>query len=616
MSSFFAGAVMIAFFAPASRCARTWWPSVKTPVDSITRSTPRLFQGRRAGSFSEKTLISKPFTRIFPSPASTFSENCPYVVSYCSRWALVCGSAMSLMPTTDKTSLCRCSIARKHNLPIRPKPLIPTRAAMSDPSSYLRHQIAKLFFELLGAKAAGAVRRSARQSGEALAVLEILSLEPDHVFARDFVRRLGHIDQANLGPAGGGVEQIVEVEIAQFAIVEAHQGAVIARRLGVGPQEEIGRAVAERAHVFAIERERVGAADLVADILVRDADALAALGEAALDLRFQDERQVHVGEPQVAVVVAGDAHSLDRRHLFRRQPLEQPFGDERDAVDAAQQRLALEDRPFEKIAQRFEPDGPFELLRNHRERCARRLADAERQVAGGAAHDDDEIPAPRRARVFHQILHEGEAQVARGLEAECWDVARQRQVVVDGFRNVADAQPSGGPLGQFAGAEHRVIAADGGEIADLQLGQRREDGIEVLGLFGRVGARSVENRSALEMDARHLVAVQKLRLVGIARHEPVKAVENTDDLPSAAARLEGDRADNAVDAGSWSAADENADSILSVAFRTVHDLSRTEVDLGNHPTAHAGPVKTIKFLLAREIPGGRGSRRAHGAGLF
>ena len=49
MSSPLAGAEMITFFAPASRCFAAWSRSVKRPVDSSTMSTPRSFHGSLAG---------------------------------------------------------------------------------------------------------------------------------------------------------------------------------------------------------------------------------------------------------------------------------------------------------------------------------------------------------------------------------------------------------------------------------------------------------------------------------------------------------------------------------------------------------------------------------------
>ena len=71
MSSFFAGAEMMTFFAPASRWATAFSLAVKRPVDSTTTSTPSSFQGSWAGSFSAKTLRSSPSTRRPLSVTST-----------------------------------------------------------------------------------------------------------------------------------------------------------------------------------------------------------------------------------------------------------------------------------------------------------------------------------------------------------------------------------------------------------------------------------------------------------------------------------------------------------------------------------------------------------------
>ena len=71
MSSPLAGALMITFFAPASMCALALSASVKMPVHSRTMSTPRSPHGRAAGSFSARTLISRPSMMIEASPAWT-----------------------------------------------------------------------------------------------------------------------------------------------------------------------------------------------------------------------------------------------------------------------------------------------------------------------------------------------------------------------------------------------------------------------------------------------------------------------------------------------------------------------------------------------------------------
>ena len=71
LSSFFAGAEMITYLAPASMCALALVASVKKAVDSMTMSTPRSFQGSFAGSRSCRTLIRRPSTNRASAVAST-----------------------------------------------------------------------------------------------------------------------------------------------------------------------------------------------------------------------------------------------------------------------------------------------------------------------------------------------------------------------------------------------------------------------------------------------------------------------------------------------------------------------------------------------------------------
>ena len=59
-----AGAEMMTFLAPASRCLAASARAVKKPVDSITTSTPRSPQGSAAGSRSESTFSGVPPTEI------------------------------------------------------------------------------------------------------------------------------------------------------------------------------------------------------------------------------------------------------------------------------------------------------------------------------------------------------------------------------------------------------------------------------------------------------------------------------------------------------------------------------------------------------------------------
>ena len=70
-SSFFAGAEMMTFFAPASMWPLALVASVNRPVDSTTMSAPSDFQGSAAGpSFTARHLILRPLTTSVSSSAA------------------------------------------------------------------------------------------------------------------------------------------------------------------------------------------------------------------------------------------------------------------------------------------------------------------------------------------------------------------------------------------------------------------------------------------------------------------------------------------------------------------------------------------------------------------
>ncbi len=60
--SSFAGTVRMTFLAPAARCPANFSRERKTPVDSITTSTPSWPQGIAAGDFSSVIAILRPST--------------------------------------------------------------------------------------------------------------------------------------------------------------------------------------------------------------------------------------------------------------------------------------------------------------------------------------------------------------------------------------------------------------------------------------------------------------------------------------------------------------------------------------------------------------------------
>ena len=158
----------------------------------------------------------------------------------------------------------------------------------------------------------------------------------------------------------------------------------------------------------------------------------------AVHLRLEDLADVDLGDAQVAVRVALDARRGSARSSGRYVEHD-ALGDHRDAVAAAVAQ-PLDDRA-RRACRRSSCSriGGGELLGDQRQRRARRLADAEREVAGLPAHRDHEVPARRRLGVDHQVLDDLDAVVARGLEPERVDVRRQIEIVVDRLRHVDDA---------------------------------------------------------------------------------------------------------------------------------------------------------------------------------
>ena len=231
------------------------------------------------------------------------------------------------------------------------------------------------------------------------------------------------------------------------------------------------RAVAEVARVLHVVRDRVGAAQLVADVLRDDRRLDPELTEPLLDGRLQDLADVDLGDADVPVLVALDL--LESRELLRIEAEDEPLGEHGDAV-APPVGEALDDGADERVDDRLEPDLlRRELLGDERQRRARRLADAEREVAGLPAHRDDEVPARGRLGVDHQVLDDLDADVARRLEAEGVDVRGKVEVVVDRLRHVDDVDPAARPLLELHRREGGVVAADGDELRDVEAEERR-----------------------------------------------------------------------------------------------------------------------------------------------
>ena len=176
-----------------------------------------------------------------------------------------------------------------------------------------------------------------------------------------------------------------------------------------------------------------------------------------------------------------------------------PFGQHGHA-EVPSHGLPLDDRPFDDVADGGEGDvAGGELLGDHGQRRAGRLADAERQVSRLASHGHHHVPAPGGPRVLHEVAHQLDARVAGGLEAEGRHVRRQGQVVVDRLRDVHAADGALRVLADGARRERGVVAADRHQVRDARLLQRLDHRARGLRRLGRVLARGAEHGAAQEV---------------------------------------------------------------------------------------------------------------------
>ena len=105
-SGFFAGAVMMTFFAPAARCFAALSRSVKSPVDSNTTSTPRILPRQLRRVLHRQHLELVACRRRCVSPLAVMSAfRLPRIESYLSRCASVVAFVRSL--TATKSMLAR-----------------------------------------------------------------------------------------------------------------------------------------------------------------------------------------------------------------------------------------------------------------------------------------------------------------------------------------------------------------------------------------------------------------------------------------------------------------------------------------------------------------------------
>ena len=103
---------------------------------------------------------------------------------------------------------------------------------------------------------------------------------------------------------------------------------------GIAARQQVLRgAVAQIARVLHVERDRIGAPQLIADILRGDRRLDAEVAQPLLHLGLENLAEVDLGEPEVAVGVA--LHLGESLEIAERDVEDQAFGDDRDAVPAS-----------------------------------------------------------------------------------------------------------------------------------------------------------------------------------------------------------------------------------------------------------------------------------------
>ena len=205
----------------------------------------------------------------------------------------------------------------------------------------------------------------------------------------------------------------------------------------------------------------------------------------------------------------------------------------------------------------------MELLGDDGERGGGGLGDAQRQMAGRAAHADDEIPAGGGAGVFHEVADEMDAVVAGGLVTEGGRGAGQRQVVVNGLGDMGDLDFAVAALGDDAGGKGRVIPADGHQRGDAELFKHRENIFHAAPRTWWDWCARCREWSRPEVNVLHVADGQRLDLRGVARREPFEAVAEADDFVTLIDAFNGGRRDDAVESGGRTAADQNSQSAFA-----------------------------------------------------
>ena len=271
----------------------------------------------------------------------------------------------------------------------------------------------------------------------------------------------------------------------------------------------------------------------------------------------QHARERHLGEPHVAVLVA---RRVGEQRVVRVHRRGDALGDHGDAVGAAL-REALHDRALERAHDVVDRDRRVrELLGDQRDRRARGLARAEREVPRRAPHHHDEEPAVGGLHVEDQPLDRRRCRARARSRSRRWArpraaAGRCRSSSARARRGSARPPRSATRLDDDAVSSPPIVIRWSIPSAPSDFTTLARCSGFLVG-FAREVCR-------IEPPCRWIRAtastVELDHVARVALHDPREAVEDPDHAVPAPQRARGRGADHAVDAGRGPAADCDAE---------------------------------------------------------
>ena len=148
-------------------------------------------------------------------------------------------------------------------------------------------------------------------------VFKIVAVQPEHIAAGDEERFRLHIDHPYLGALGNWIDDILKIERHKHPFLDRDHGSIAVF------QDKLGGAETEVAGIFHVERNRVGAAQFIADVFSHDRRLDIQLFQLFLNLVFEDLAEVDFRQADIVVGVA--LHIHEHFQVGRIEVFHQPF---------------------------------------------------------------------------------------------------------------------------------------------------------------------------------------------------------------------------------------------------------------------------------------------------